>query len=257
VSVFAAVIATLKRSSAIWMLAILLGCDSAAPWGGADTPAVRRERASIVENLASQLAVLIQKENRDAVQRTMNAMAERGGDLLSVGIRRNSGDLYARTPEHDRRWIPSEDSKSTVTHVLVPIYAAKDIWGNVEVSFRAPVLTTLPRRDLSKILLRNDDVPMAQSAREAVAAYLATQLAVLVQDQDKDAVQRTIDAIGARGGELLSVGIRRNSGELMGTANHDRSWIPLKDGKSTMTHVAVPFYVGRDVWGDLEVSFRR
>jgi diguanylate cyclase (GGDEF)-like protein/PAS domain S-box-containing protein len=35
-----------------------------------------------------------------------------------------------------------------------------------------------------------------------------------------------------------------------------RLWVPLKDGKSTITHVAVPIYAGKEVWGNVEVSYR-
>ena len=49
--------------------------------------------------------------------------------------------------------------------------------------------------------------------------------------------------------------MQRHEGENQ-TADHDRHWVPLRDGKSTITHVAVPVYAGKDVWGNVEVSFR-
>src|SRR5215510_3537262 len=102
-----------------------------------------------------------------------------------------------------------------------------------------------------------DDVAMAQRAREAIVADLATQLAVLIQKEDKDAAQRTVNALIRRDGEMLSIGIRRNSGDLyLESAEHDRHWVPVKEGKSTITNVAVPVYAGKDVWGNVEVAFR-
>jgi len=102
-----------------------------------------------------------------------------------------------------------------------------------------------------------DDVAMAQRAREAIVADLATQLAVLIQKEDKDTAQRTVNALTGRDGEMLSVGIRRNSGDIyLASAEHERYWVPLKDGKSTITNVAVPVYAGKDVWGNVEVAFR-
>jgi ribosomal 50S subunit-associated protein YjgA (DUF615 family) len=212
-----------------------------------DIAMAQRMRKGVTENMTIQLAVLIQKQNKDAVQRTIDALSSGEREFLSVGIRRNSGDVYAQTADHDRHWVPLKDGKSSITHVAVPIYAGKHVWGNVEASFRRVPLN----------LELRDDVATAQRVREAIVAHLAIQLAVLVERGDRDALQRTIDAIGGRDGEILSIGIRRNSREVyLQTADHDRHWVPLKDGKSTITHVAVPIYAGTEIWGDVEVSFR-
>jgi ribosomal 50S subunit-associated protein YjgA (DUF615 family) len=212
-----------------------------------DIEMAKRVRKGITEDMAIQLAVLIRKEDKDAVQRTIDALSFRGSEFLSVGIRRNSGDVYLQTAEHERHWVPLKDGKSTITHVAVPIYAGKDVWGNVEASFRRVPLT---------IQLR-DDVATTQRVREAIVAHLAVQLAVLIRQGDEDALQRTIDAISSRDSEVLSIGIRRSSGDLYArTASHDRHWIRLTDGKSTVTHLAVPIYAGTEIWGDVEVSFR-
>ena len=110
--------------------------------------------------------------------------------------------------------------------------------------------------DLAFGVLR-DDVELAQRVRKGITEDMAIQLAILIQKEDKDSIQRTIDALSSREGEITSVGIRRNSGDVyIQTADHDRLWVPLKDGKSTITHVAVPVYAGKDVWGNVEVSFR-
>ncbi len=104
-----------------------------------DVELAQRVRKGITEDLAIQLAVLIQKEDKDSIQRTIDALSARDGEIVSVGIRRNSGDVYIQTAEHPRHWVALKDGKSTITHVAVPVYAGKDLWGNVEVSFR-PVL---------------------------------------------------------------------------------------------------------------------
>jgi hypothetical protein len=212
-----------------------------------DIEMAKRVRKGITEDMAIQLAVLIRKEDKDAVQRTIEALSSGEREFLSVGIRRNSGDVYAQTADHERHWVPLNDGKSTITHVAVPIYAGRHAWGNVEASFRRVPLN----------LQLRDDVATAQRVREAIVAHLAIQLAVLVERGDQDALQRTIDAIAGRDGEVLSIGLRRSSGDLDArTANHDRDWTRPTDGQSTITHLAVPIHVGRDVWGGLEVSFR-
>jgi diguanylate cyclase (GGDEF)-like protein/PAS domain S-box-containing protein len=102
-----------------------------------------------------------------------------------------------------------------------------------------------------------DDVEMARQARTIAAEDLSIQLAVLLQKDDAEALKRTIDAISGRDGEILSVGLRRNSGDIMmESADHPKHWVPLKDARSTTTHVSVPIHAGKDVWGNVEMSFR-
>ena len=107
-----------------------------------DVELAQRVRKGITEDMAIQLAILIQKEDKDSIQRTINALSSREGEITSVGIRR-SGDIYIQTADHDRLWVPLKDGKSTITHVAVPVYAGKDVWGNVEVSFRPVVPKTV------------------------------------------------------------------------------------------------------------------
>jgi diguanylate cyclase (GGDEF)-like protein/PAS domain S-box-containing protein len=107
------------------------------------------------------------------------------------------------------------------------------------------------------IPLLHDDVVVAERARKAMIEQLAVQLAVLIRKEDKDSVQRTIDAVASRDGEIVSIGIRRSSGDIyIETAEHQRHWVPLRDGKPTITHNGVAIYAGKDVWGTVEVSFR-
>ena len=50
--------------------------------------------------------------------------------------------------------------------------------------------------------LLHDDIVVAQRARKATTEDLAIQLAVLIQKEDKDSIQRTIEAISSRDGEV-------------------------------------------------------
>src|SRR4030095_7528444 len=67
-----------------------------------DVQLAQRVRKGITEDMAIQLAILIQKEDKDSVQRTIDALSSREGEITSVGIRRNSGDVYIPTAEHER-----------------------------------------------------------------------------------------------------------------------------------------------------------
>lgn len=101
-----------------------------------------------------------------------------------------------------------------------------------------------------------DEVRNSQRIRERIAASLAVQLTSLVEADDQRTAQRTIDTAVTKGGEILSVGVRRAGGELVvKSGDHEKHWIPVADGKSTLTHVAVPVYAGKDRWGVVEMAF--
>ncbi len=101
-----------------------------------------------------------------------------------------------------------------------------------------------------------DEVQNSRRIRERIAASLAVQLTSLVEADDQRTIQRTVDTAVTKGGEILSVGVRRTGGELVvKSGEHETHWIPVSDGKSTLTHVAVPVYAGKDRWGVVEMAF--
>jgi hypothetical protein len=142
-TLFSAPLARLCTGLVSVTLALLIGADWAFGMLRDEVEMAQRTRKAITENLAAQLVVLIEKEDRDAIQRTVDAVASRGGEVLSAGIRRGSGGVYAQSAEHARHWIPPKDDRSTLTHVSVPLYNGKQMWGRVEVSFPPVVSTTL------------------------------------------------------------------------------------------------------------------
>jgi len=117
-------------------LALLIGADWAFGMLRDDVDIAQRTRKAITENLAVQLVVLIEKEDRGTVQRTIDALAAHGGEILSAAIRRGSGAIYVQSAEHGRHWVPLKDERSTITHVSVPLYNGAEMWGRIEVSYR-------------------------------------------------------------------------------------------------------------------------
>jgi hypothetical protein len=140
---FSASVARLCIGLVSLTLSLLIGADWAFGMLRDDVDIAQRARKAITENMAVQLVVLIEKDDKGAVQRTLDALAARGGQVLSAGIRRTSGALYVRTAEHARYWLPLKDDKSTITHVSVPLYNGNEVWGRIEVSFRPVMPTTI------------------------------------------------------------------------------------------------------------------
>ena len=108
-----------------------------------DEANTRKLRQSVSENLMVQLSTLIRQDDRGALAKTMQAMAGRDGEILSIGIRKDDRTLVAATTNHERIWVVPADHHSTLTNVLVPVYAGKKPWGNGEISFRALPAKTL------------------------------------------------------------------------------------------------------------------
>lgn len=70
-----------------------------------------------------------------------------------------------------------------------------------------------------------DEVQNARKIRERIAASLAVQLTSLVEADDRRTIQRTVDTAVTKGGEILSVGVRREGGELVvRSGDHDKHW---------------------------------
>jgi diguanylate cyclase (GGDEF)-like protein/PAS domain S-box-containing protein len=101
-----------------------------------DEANARKLRQSVSENLMVQISTLIRQDDRQALTQTMQAMAGRDGEILSIGIRRDDGTLIAATTNHERTWVAPSGGGSNLTSVLVPVFAGKRLWGHGEISFR-------------------------------------------------------------------------------------------------------------------------
>ena len=102
-----------------------------------------------------------------------------------------------------------------------------------------------------------DDAKVARQVRNRISESLAVQLATLIQSNDTKTLRTTLEAVVARDGEVLSLGLRRSNGEVLAHAgDHPRHWVAPTGGRSTLTHVSVPVYADKKPWGQVEISFR-
>lgn len=103
----------------------------------------RQIRESTSERLAVQISAMLQHQDMDALARTMREAVARDPDILSLAVRRQDGKILASAGAHLRHWTAAPGSKSTLTQVRVPLYSGNAYWGNVEISYRPVVPTTL------------------------------------------------------------------------------------------------------------------
>ncbi len=109
-------------------------------------------RARISENLAIQLANLAGRNDAAAIKDTMESVVNRNKDILSIAIRGPDGKLLVASENHNRQWIEPKDGKSTVTHILVPLWNAETAEGRIEIAFR-PLTTATNFLGLSKAII--------------------------------------------------------------------------------------------------------
>jgi diguanylate cyclase (GGDEF)-like protein/PAS domain S-box-containing protein len=98
--------------------------------------AALKGRKQLCESLAIQCSLAAQRGATDELQMTTRTIVERDSDIQSVGLRQVDGKLLMKLGEHDTLWKNADASKSTPTHVRVPIFEDDKQWGTLEVVFR-------------------------------------------------------------------------------------------------------------------------
>lgn len=94
-------------------------------------------RTKISETLALQMSVLLPDQDIKKIQKLIHFVVKRNPDILSAGIRRESGNLIFQSGKHENLWGEYNENISSTTHVLVPILQKDRLWGNVELRFEA------------------------------------------------------------------------------------------------------------------------
>ena len=98
--------------------------------------AIREGRASLAESIAAFSTALISQEQTEQLQSTLGFVIERNPDLLSAAIRTSDGEILASWGDHINLWADTAGKFSNESHILVPIYAGEQAWGNVELAFK-------------------------------------------------------------------------------------------------------------------------
>lgn len=101
-----------------------------------DVDVAREVRKRVSENVAIHISVLANKKDIDGIERTTKNILAREPDVLSIAVRRGTGEILFSTPDHARYWVAPPGDESTLTHVVVPMFSAGKAWGRVEIAFR-------------------------------------------------------------------------------------------------------------------------
>jgi diguanylate cyclase (GGDEF)-like protein/PAS domain S-box-containing protein len=97
------------------------------------TQQVNREQ--LAKGLSIQLLTLIQDNNTEALNKTLQHVAINNPEIISIGIRRTDGLLQFFTPNHAKNWHLSSNEASSTDQIRIPIQSNNQSWGNIELSF--------------------------------------------------------------------------------------------------------------------------
>ena len=97
-----------------------------------------RARKQIGESLAVQAAALMERDERELLQRTLASVLERNAEIRSLAIRRADGQIMLELGNHQEAWREPSAERSTINQVTVPLHAGSGRWGQFELAFRAP-----------------------------------------------------------------------------------------------------------------------
>lgn len=92
-------------------------------------------RTKISESLAIQFSVLSPEQDIKKIQKLIRYVVKRNPEILSAGIRMESGQLVYQSNNHQELWDGYDKKQSTSSHIIVPLYQNDRPWGNVEFKF--------------------------------------------------------------------------------------------------------------------------
>jgi diguanylate cyclase (GGDEF)-like protein/PAS domain S-box-containing protein len=92
-------------------------------------------RTKISESLALQFSVFDPVKDINKIQMLIRYIVKRNPDILSCGIRLDSGKLIFKSNNHEALW-QGYNNYSNSSHVLVPIIFSGTLGGNVEIRYK-------------------------------------------------------------------------------------------------------------------------
>jgi diguanylate cyclase (GGDEF)-like protein/PAS domain S-box-containing protein len=122
-------------------ISLVLVCDMVLGIFPDATDAQRHLRRRVAESLSTQVAVLVQAGEQKLLDTTLKDVVVRNHDVRSIALRRDDGSLVLARGDHARYWEVSDDKRSTLDHVQVPLLTGGRRWGSVEIAF-APLQQT-------------------------------------------------------------------------------------------------------------------
>ncbi len=122
-------------------------------------------RMRFCESLAFAFATMASKVDLGSIETFLGSIASRHEDVESIGLRRADGPLLVDIGEHNATWTALAGDESTETQIVVPVNAAHEPWGTIEVRFKEyrfmGLLGDYLSRDLALVLFFGGSLSLA------------------------------------------------------------------------------------------------
>lgn len=120
------------------LVAILLSVFFAAVWINlvpVGDEGVRAGRTKLSESLAIASTVLVSKNDLQSFKSIAAAAIKRNPELLSIGVRKEAGQLVYASKQHGELWQAMDTDSATEEQIKLKIYKGNRIWGQIELKF--------------------------------------------------------------------------------------------------------------------------
>jgi diguanylate cyclase (GGDEF)-like protein/PAS domain S-box-containing protein len=98
--------------------------------------AILQGRVALCESIAINFSLMAEADAVAKMDASLQALRDRNPEILSLGVRRENGQLICEAGDHFRYWRLADDAVSTENQMLVPIMTGANRWGTVEVAFQ-------------------------------------------------------------------------------------------------------------------------
>ncbi len=99
--------------------------------------AALKSRIQLSETLATQLMPAAAKSDFATIRRVFEVTVTRNEDVLSAGLRSANGRIMVAAGDHNKRWNPEHATRSSSTHVRLPLFQNGKKWATVELRFKS------------------------------------------------------------------------------------------------------------------------
>ena len=93
-------------------------------------------RRDLAESLAVQYSALAERDQIETIKLSMELLAQRNQEILSLALLLKSGEVVAQVGEHAQAWVQPPGDESSLHFLQVPIFSGDQPWGVLQVAFR-------------------------------------------------------------------------------------------------------------------------
>ena len=95
------------------------------------------DRVALCKTIGLQAAMLVSQGNHNGAVQLLQLYLASRNDVLSAGIRRKDGKLWADAGDHGHGWTLGTSENSTDDQIIIPFIGVRHNWGHLEVRFVA------------------------------------------------------------------------------------------------------------------------